>query len=252
MNKDNDKKLGMGRPIDRRDFLNGAAMTIGASLFSFEELLGQNSGPDSSAQEYFLSKGITQQDPRYYPPALTGMRGSHPGSFEAAHALRDGNRPENATDTGEHYDLVVVGGGISGLAAAYFYRKSLGAGAKILILDNHDDFGGHAKRNEFRAGDRLLLGYGGTQSIEAPGRYSKVAIGLLKELGIDTQKFYRYYDRKLFESMHLKSATFFDRETFGEDLLWPHVIVGYDEAYSGGKPLISPARAPPEEYRAMQ
>jgi len=238
-----DKKLGMGCPIDRRDFLNGVGVTIGASLFPFEELLAQGSGPDSSAMEYFLSKGITQQDPRYYPPALTGLRGSHPGSFEAAHTLRDGNEPGNATDTGEHYDLVVVGGGISGLAAAYFYRKSVNRNSKILVLDNHDDFGGHAKRNEFRVGDRLLLGYGGTQSIEAPGRYSKVAIGLLKELGIDTQKFYRYYDRKLFESMHLKSATFFDLETFGQDLLWPHVIVGYDETYSGSKPLTPEALA---------
>lgn len=244
MNKsDNDKKLGMGCPIHRRDFLNGVAMTIGASLFPYEELLGQEAGPDSTAQEYFLARGITQQDPRYYPPALMGMRGSHPGSFEAAHALRDGNEPKNAIDTGEHYDLVVVGGGISGLASAYFYRKSVGPDTKILILDNHDDFGGHAKRNEFQAGNRLLLGYGGTQSIEAPGRYSKVASGLLKELGIDTQKFYQYYDRKLFESMHLKSATFFDRETFGQDLLWPHMIVGYDETYSEGKALTPEALA---------
>jgi spermidine dehydrogenase len=232
-----DKERESGCPIHRRDFLNGMTLAIGASLLPFEQLFGQGSGPDSSAEEFFLSKGITQQDPRYYPPALTGMRGSHPGSFESAHALRDGHASSTAADTGEKYDLVVVGGGISGLAAAYFYRKSAGPSAKILILDNHDDFGGHAKRNEFRSGDRLLLGYGGTQSIEAPGRYSRESIGLLKELGIDTQRFYKYFDRRLFKSKNLTSATFFDRETFGRDFLWPHVIVGYDENYSGGKAL---------------
>ena len=230
-------KLGMGCPIARRDFLNGVAMAAGASLLPFADLFAQGMGPDSSAEEYFLAQGITPQDPRYYPPALTGMRGSHPGSFEAAHGVRDGKRENAAADTGEHYDLVVVGGGISGLAAAYFFRKSAGPKARILILDNHDDFGGHAKRNEFQSRDRFLLGYGGTQSIEAPGRYSRESIGLLKDLGIDVSRFYKYYDRKLFSSMHLKSATFFDKETFGTDLLWPNVIVGYDETYSGGKAL---------------
>jgi len=226
----------MTHSIRRRDFLNGAALAIGGSILP-AELLAQQSGPDSSSQEYFLSKGITQRDPKYYPPALTGMRGSHPGSFEAAHALRDGKHWTAATIEQDLYDLIVVGGGISGLSAAYFYRQAYGAKSRILILDNHDDFGGHAKRNEFRVGGRLLLGYGGTQSIEAPGRYSKVAIGLVKELGVDTQRFYRYFDQKLFDSMHLRWATFFDRETFGQDFLWPYVIVGYDEMYSGGKSI---------------
>src|ERR1700730_17535477 len=238
-----DQTWGMGSSITRRDFLNGMAVTASASLLPLGGLLAQEKGADTSALEPFLAQGITPQDPRYYPPALTGMRGSHPGSFEVAHSLRDGKGWPAATAEDESYDLIVVGGGISGLASAYFFRKASGANAKILILDNHDDFGGHAKRNEFRAGDRLLLGYGGTQSIEAPGRYSAVAIGLLKELGIDAHRFYKYYDRKLFPSMHLRSATFFDQETFGQDLLWRYVIVGYDETYSGGKTLSSEALA---------
>ena len=139
-----------------------------------------------AAADTALANADPEKSPNYYPPALTGLRGSHVGSFEAAHSLRDGTFWDAAgtpQDTGEAYDLIIVGGGISGLAAAHFYRKRAGANARILILENHDDFGGHAKRNEFRVGKRTLLGYGGTYSIESPEPYSPVAKGVIEELG---------------------------------------------------------------------
>src|SRR6476469_5660738 len=132
--KQRDRELGMDRPITRRDFLNGVAIGIGAAM------VGSSLGPLAWDAE---AAGFAQDNPRYYPPALTGMRGSHDGSFDVSHQLRDGRFWTSAgplTNTGESYDLVVVGGGISGLAAAYFYRARTNPNARILILDNHDDF----------------------------------------------------------------------------------------------------------------
>ncbi len=120
-------------------------------------------------------------------------------------------------DTRERYDLVVVGGGISGLAAAHFFRKFAGERARVLILDNHDDFGGHAKRNEFLAGGRLLLGYGGTYSIESPAPYSSVARALVEELGIDVSRWKQLNDPRIYFSRGLHHGVFFDKETFGAD-----------------------------------
>src|SRR5215831_18063429 len=164
---------------------------------------------------------FAQDRPTYYPPALTGMRGSHDGSWELAHALRDGTFWQQAgriTNTRETYDLVVVGGGISGLAAAYFFRQQAGNEARILLLDNHDDFGGHATRNEFSAGGQLLLGNGGTHAIATPTPYSSQARGLLTALGIDPPTLTaQCVDRQLFAA--LKPAVFFDTQTFGEERL---------------------------------
>ena len=143
---------------------------------------------------------------------------------------KNGTTSEKPEATGESYDLVIVGAGISGLAAAYFYRKQAGKNARILILDNHDDFGGHAKRNEFQAGGRMVLSYGGTQSIESPGKYSDVAKILMEEIGVRVERFNQAYDKNLYSKMG--TAAFFDKETFGEDRLltgmnttpWPEFL----------------------------
>jgi len=208
--------------IARRDFLNGIAWVAGAAIIPESLAASLDRGPDPSAEEYFLSQGIAPSDPRYYPPALTGMRGSHPGSFEIGHALRDGARWDGAgaaTETGEHYDLIVVGGGISGLSAAYFFRKFHGPDSRVLVLDNHDDFGGHAKRNEFSGGGRTMIGCGGTLTIEELKLYTAEAMGLLHELGIDIRRFEKYYDQDFRRARGLKLACFFDRGVFGVDKL---------------------------------
>src|SRR4029077_19215417 len=166
-------------PITRRDFLNGIPIAVGGAVAA-----GLSADTIAAA---FAAAPALQDAPGYYPPALTGLRGSHPGAFEAAHRLRDGDFWSQAVSlkqTDEAYDLVVVGGGISGLAAVHFYRRKHPA-APILILDNHDDFGGHAKRNEFSLNGRTELINGGTLLIDSPRPYSAVADGLLRTLGID-------------------------------------------------------------------
>ena len=113
----------------------------------------------------------------------------------------------------------MVGGGISGLSSAYYFQRAAGGKAKILILENHDDFGGHAKRNEFTAGSRQMLGYGGTFSIESPAPYSAVAKDLINDLGIDVSSYQKYAHQDIYRSQGLTPHIFFDKETFGKDQL---------------------------------
>ena len=225
--KPSDRALGMDRPITRRDFLNGVA--LGTAVVASGPLLaatgpyaasGTATASAAAAPGSATAPAAAQDAFGYYPPLLTGMRGSHPGSFEDAHALRDGRPSPPPLETGEEYDLIVVGGGISGLAAAHFYRAHTSAGSRILILDNHDDFGGHAKRNEFNLDGHLNLMNGGTLEIDSPRPYSPVAAGLLKTLGIDVEKLAKSTQHlRFYEGLGLLEGIFFDQESFGADKL---------------------------------
>ena len=197
--------------ITRRDFLNGMALSLAA-------------GTTLSPLEILARQGSS-----YYPPALTGMRGSHPGSFEVAHIVaRTGaaySRPKLQTDA--TYDLVVVGGGISGLTAAFLYQQRAGRDRKVLVLDNHDDFGGHAKRNEFNVDGHHLIGYGGSMTIDGPAKYSQQAKKLLRDVGIDTDRFYEYFDQDFFAKRGMGPSFYFSADKYGRDITVPNVFGGY-------------------------
>jgi spermidine dehydrogenase len=225
-----DERLGMHCGITRRDFVNGVALAAGSLVI-----------PESALAT--ASVATFDTPPNNYPPAKMGMRGSHPGSFEAAHELRDTRSIDldAAQSTGESYDLVVVGAGLSGLSAAHFFIKNAGKDVKVLVLDNHDDFGGHAKRNEFRRGDKLLVLNGGTSEIESPARYNRWALELLRDIGVDLDRYRKANEStgKLYDGLGLRSAHFFDKQTFSEDRL----VVAPAPAAAAGQPF------PPEYVR---
>ena len=211
MNK-TDKSLGMNRPITRRDLLQGVALastSLAMSPFSAAE------AAEPSTQK--------RQSPAY-PPALDGLRGNHQGSFEVSHGLARYGQTDwgNTSSVDDVYDLVIVGAGISGLSAAHFYAGKY-PDARILILDNHDDFGGHAKRNEFEVNGRKMLGYGGAQTMQEPSGYSDIVKGLLKDLDIDVSVFDTAYDQQFYWRNKLAGAVYFDRKRWGKDTL-----VNYD------------------------
>jgi len=215
--------------ISRRDFLNGTQIAIGTSMLSpFQSVLGSANSEFSLADDY-------------YPPSLTGLRGSHDGSWEVMHSRVLGKKWPT-TSYEEKYDLAVVGAGISGLTAAYHYQKKHPQ-AKILVIDNHDDFGGHAKRNEFNINGEMRIGYGGTESIDTPSSYSSEAKELIKEIGIDVEKFYEAYDQSLYSSMDLGKGIVFDNQSFSEQKL----VTGYNkipwEEFAANSPMNEKAKS---------
>ena len=206
--------------IARRDFINGTLVAAGASMFPFK----------SSSQAV-----IAALKPEYYPPALTGLRGSHPGSNEHAHNRAWTRQTDwgSTTDLKEEYDLVVVGGGISGLSAAYFYQQQHGRDKKVLILDNHDDFGGHAKRNEHRIDGVTRISYGGSQSLVEPNHAHEIVRKLLEDIGVNLDRFKTAYDTDFFKRHNLGAVTYFNKKVFGEDKVVQHPYCNYPNYVEG-------------------
>ncbi len=212
------KKLGMGRAITRRDFLNGVAVTTASTAAAAQVPGGRWMAQTAAAA---TGSGLS---PENYPPLRSGLRGNYPASVAEFENMRDGKYrkfPVPTPDISEQYDLVVVGAGISGLSAAHFYRKALGDDQRILILDNQDDIGGHAKRNQFEHAGKTYLGYGGTMAIATPYPYSYAAKALLQELGIEVARYPEFINHELEAKYKLGSAMFFDKEHFGKDCVVP-------------------------------
>ena len=203
--------------INRRDFINGTLMAAGTSILPLE------------ATSQAAMSAMATMDPSYYPPARTGLRGSHPGSNEHAHSRAWAGRSDWGVTTilPETYDLIVVGGGLSGLSAAYFYQQKHGGDKKVLILDNHDDFGGHAKRNEHTIGGHMLLGEGGSESLEGPQGFGETVRNLLRDLGVDMERFKTSYDVDFYRRHDLGAATYFNKRIFGEDKVVRHPFCDY-------------------------
>ncbi len=208
------------REITRRDFVNGTLMGAGTSMLSFDAI-GQ--------------APMAALEPSYYPPARTGLRGSHPGSNDHAHSRAWAGRSDwgPTTKLRETYDLVVVGGGLSGLAAAYFYQQKHGKDAKVLILDNHDDFGGHAKRNEHTIDGDTRITYGGSQTLVEPNHADGVVLDLLEDIGVDLKRFKTAYDSGFFKKHGLGSVTYFNKTVFGEDKVVQHPYCNYPNYVEG-------------------
>ena len=221
----------------RREFIQGAAAALaGATLTPAIGVLASDAATPRAISPTAAVVPAAEDATVYYPPIWQGVRGQNDLAKDVVHALRDGEPMPAASDTGEDYDLVVVGSGMSGLSAAYFFRKAL-PNAKVLVIEACDDFGGHARRNEFNVDGRQVVAAGGTYFIMLPQSYSPEGKSLLSDIGIDTEKYYQARDRsnKRLADNSMTMGVFFSKEKYGEDRL---VCPGLD--FSGASNAFQP------------
>ena len=241
--------------VTRRDFVKGAGSAAGTALLASTAASAvakstTEAGPDTVAGPRTIAAPGTVAVPGTvaasdmsagvavdYPPMLQGLRGQTDLALSVAHAMRDGRSFPDGEDRGEVFDLVVVGGGASGLAAAYYFRKALPE-SKVLVLDNSDDFGGHARRNEFQVDSQRLIASGGAYAIMFPETYTPEGTALLADIGVVADRYYAATadDEKIYSTLGLTTAVFFNKESFGVDRLV--------DRYPEFMPMIGSAAAP--------
>jgi spermidine dehydrogenase len=144
-------RLGMNAPITRRDFTGSVLLGAGAAL-----LTAASPGAMKSASAQTVNAPMNGLDASWTGPGGIGDYGRSNGNthdvLNAAHGhIRNqdlDNCLDSATDTGETFDLLVVGAGISGLTSAYTYHQHRSK-SPVLLLDQHPVFGGEANQNEF-------------------------------------------------------------------------------------------------------
>jgi spermidine dehydrogenase len=187
-----DRTLGMDRDITRRDFLNATLLASGGLLLnpvSPAELMADQKAAQKAAQEKSSQEKSSDDSWTGYGGVgdYANSNGNTQAVFEAGHQIRDGlfDGPAAAVvDTGETYDLVVVGGGISGLAAALIFQRQAGRGKTCLVLDNHPIFGGEAKRNEFLVDGRRLTAHQGSALFQINYPHSFI-VRFYESIGLD-------------------------------------------------------------------
>jgi spermidine dehydrogenase len=169
-----DRALGVDGGITRRDFLGSTLLASGVGLlsgFSPAELLSsaKNQSGAADGDDWTGYGGVGE---------YSHSNGNTYAVMQAGHQMRDGvyeSLPADTIDTGEVYDCVVIGGGISGLAAALFFQRQAGPGKTCLILENHPIFGGEAKQNEFEVEGKRIVGHQGSAIYLVPYPRSFIA-----------------------------------------------------------------------------
>jgi spermidine dehydrogenase len=197
---DEDRTLGLDRPIARRDFLQGMALAVGAPRLS----LGSRGDETAS-------------------PTPGGLQGQDPRAMALGHRVRNGEfraAPRDVVETGESHDLVVVGAGIAGLTAAYLFNEDAPGEPSILVLENADDFGGHARRNVLEGEGVRLVAAGGTFALEEPEHSPEEALDVFRRIGLDPDRLVGYRDPGFRKRYGLSQAVIFDSRVYGGTTRW--------------------------------